>query len=780
MTGGELQLKAYGSENIYLNGNPQISFFRCVYKRHTNFAMENYRINFDGTSSMTMNSNTLFTFNIKRYGDLLGPIYFVVKLPTIYSNKDQEFRWIKNLGANLIVNATLYIAGQKICEMHGDTINNYHRLTKNYPTNLNYNECIGHTPEFYDPMIFDPKTGLPVYHYSEKYTNPSIVGASLYIPIPFFFSNNSGNYLPLIALQRSEVQITVETRKLCELYTLREDRPTKALYGKRIKPDPNLEFQSINYFLSPEGLKTGFQVNLDAQFIFLDNEERQQFVSRPHEYLIEQVQYKSYNGVVNQRIIDMSFFHPTKEMRFYFRKTDNMVNFNEWSNFGNNDSYGERFLDGKISSFKYRSELEINDIRQQLSLNVPQSSLQILDEAKFLMNGQDRTRDFPERYWRIQQTYQYHIGSTVYPFFENDDFYVFSYSIEPDVYQPSGSCNLTNLKSYQLRINTRLPPLKRQFIIAYYVLNITNQPWSTSFRDPRYTNVLISNQCNITINNVYKCYLAINSLQENVLYGNYEAQGVIYNIKIFPIQYGVAPNGTIINNRFILDGSTIQFYNRDDIYYQNVIYTYSVVCGEIVFIYLEKPITINTLLDFTNQVYTNNIYNNYLANISNEIYISLTQSLGSNYVEVYKTIDNIVEEEIFRQFSNTSKNTAKFSLNTVDTFNKILYGTLLLNGVLYNSITNYQTSLIIGIYTVIPLNNNLSRLYLASDIQFIDPVYNGVLLPNSILIYHTTEVNNTNPDDLQNYLWRYDLMIEAHNYNLLRIVNGEGSVAFST
>ena len=142
MTAGELQLKAYGSENIYLNANPQISFFRSAYKRHTNFSMETYNLIYNGTNSMAEDTNNVFTFNLKRYGDLLGPLFFIVRLPDIYSSAEQQFRWIKNLGSTLIVRAILYISGQKICEIQGDTINSYHRLSCNYPTNLNYNELI--------------------------------------------------------------------------------------------------------------------------------------------------------------------------------------------------------------------------------------------------------------------------------------------------------------------------------------------------------------------------------------------------------------------------------------------------------------------------------------------------------------------------------------------------------------------------------------------------------------------------------------------------------------
>ena len=262
MTGGTLQLKAYGSENIYLNANPQISFFRSVFKRHTNFAMENIELPFEGTTTMTDSSNSTYVFKIKRYADLLGSIFLVVNLPTIYSSTEQAFQWIKNLGSMMIVSATLYIGGQKIEEVRGETINAYHRLSRNYASNLNYNVLIGHTHDMYDPMMKD-LDGRFVYHATnDTKLTPSILGRKLYVPIPFFFENNSGLYLPLIALQNTEVEIQIELRKINELYTILETRRTEKNYGKRIKPDSNIQSQHILHFTNITALK-----NVEISFV---------------------------------------------------------------------------------------------------------------------------------------------------------------------------------------------------------------------------------------------------------------------------------------------------------------------------------------------------------------------------------------------------------------------------------------------------------------------------------------------------------------------------------
>ena len=803
MTGGLLQLKAYGSENIYLNANPQISFFRSIYRRHTNFSMENFDLNYVGTPNMTEDTNTTYTFNIKRNADLLGPIFLVVGLPTVYSTSDEQFQWIKNIGANIINYASLFIAGQHICRIEGETINNYYRLQKDYSTNLNYNELIGHNKTFYNPTMLDPVSNQITYRFSN--VNPSIIGVNLYIPIPFYFSGNSGLYLPLIALQKAEVQIVVELKKISELYTIVETRKTNLLYNKRIKPNSLINTQSIYNFIKQKTLKQAFPVNMDVQYIFLDNDERTQFADLPHEYLIEQVQYKKFFGITAHNILDIPFFHPTKEIRFYLRKTDNGTIFNQWSNYGNNDYYGEKFLEGLLNSAEYRTEMSLNNIRQQMSENISMTSINILTTAKFLMNGQDRTNQLSHRYWNIVQPFQYHLGSTVYPFEENDNFYTFSFSLEPDNFQPSGSCNLTNLKSFQLEIDTVYPPLNNYLFLASYIIKLSNPLFNNSWRNPYYSNIN-------SINNVYSCLFEFFSLQTTsintgIVYGSYIIpSGQKFNVKIEPVKYVLNPNGTIQNNT-ILNGTNcnMYFYNTNDIYYENHLIegTKSVSELQLVFVYREQPINNQITLQFININVSVNTFDTYISNITKEMYDNLTTPL-INYTKipyniVYKTIDTILTEQISQILKDNNRNTSStFSLVSVDFVNFKIYGkmniiqtiTTNISGNIqetittnrYNTIFSFANVYKSGDTYVIPLTGFLLNVYLETDLNFNEQVsqFPKQFLPYSIIIFNITEFNNNNPDNLKNYLWNYDLFVEAHSYNLLRIADGTGAVAYST
>ena len=116
MGGGLIQLAAYGAENKYLMGNPQITFFKIVYKRHTNFSIESINLPFDGIGTISETSQSTHTLSVKipRLGDLLGKIFLKIKIPDIISSIHKKFKWVKNLGEVMINNVSLFIGGNKI------------------------------------------------------------------------------------------------------------------------------------------------------------------------------------------------------------------------------------------------------------------------------------------------------------------------------------------------------------------------------------------------------------------------------------------------------------------------------------------------------------------------------------------------------------------------------------------------------------------------------------------------------------------------------------------
>ena len=260
MGGGLLQLVAYGAQDVYLTGNPQITFFKVVYRRHTNFAMEAIQQTFNGNVGY---GNTV-TCQISRNGDLINRMYLQVSVPkkTTANTTDS---YVNYLGLRLIKSVVIEIGGQQIDKHYSDWLYIWNELS--LPKGKKY---------AYQTMVGADKDIL-----SNKDT-------TLYIPLEFWFCRNVGLSLPLIALQYHEVKVKIE-------------------------------FESkVNCILSgttPDNIANITNASLWVDYIFLDTDERRRFAQLSHEYLIEQLQFtgsESLNKGTNR--IKLNFNHPCKEL----------------------------------------------------------------------------------------------------------------------------------------------------------------------------------------------------------------------------------------------------------------------------------------------------------------------------------------------------------------------------------------------------------------------------------------------------------------------------------
>ena len=259
MGGGLMQLVAYGAQDIYLTGNPQITFFKVVYRRHTNFSMEAIEQTWNGSAT----SNGRCTATISRNGDLVHRMYLQVDAGG-GGNRD-------NPGADFIINVELEIGGQKIDKHSGDWMEAWAELTEPNPSGTVANNATKAT-------LFQLMSGMGGYN-----SETNAVPASVYtVPLQFWFCRNPGLALPLIALQYHEVKVI-------------------------------LEHQIATSFSSPSSHK------LWADYIYLDTDERRRFAQVSHEYLIEQVQEQSWSATSQ----DLNFNHPVKELVWRQKGTSN-------------------------------------------------------------------------------------------------------------------------------------------------------------------------------------------------------------------------------------------------------------------------------------------------------------------------------------------------------------------------------------------------------------------------------------------------------------------------
>ena len=233
MPGGEIQLVAYGEENVFLNDNPQITFFKIVYKRYTNFSIETIKCNFFEQLSF----GSKYTVEIPKTGDLMHKLWLVIDLPSvpiIYNlqntvDKRLKFAWARKVAYALINYIDIDIGGQVIDRQWGEWMNILNELnTTNFNSSLN--EYIGNTPEFYE----------------YKNTSSGIPSLRLHVPLQFWFFKNSGFALPLLALEYSSVRLTIQLNEFsnCAIFSPSNYIYISNYYGYGIPQEPLLQIDA--------------------------------------------------------------------------------------------------------------------------------------------------------------------------------------------------------------------------------------------------------------------------------------------------------------------------------------------------------------------------------------------------------------------------------------------------------------------------------------------------------------------------------------------------------
>jgi hypothetical protein len=282
MGGGLMQLVAYGAQDVYLTGNPQITLFKVVYRRHTNFSMECIELPVD-----TLKPSGRTTVQILRNGDLASKTYLRVVLPSIASSGsfDGKVAWVRRLGHAMIKSAEIQIGGSPIDKHWGTWLDLWYELTHQDAQARGYAQMIGDTDELTTLTSNASITG----------THPLAGGQELNIPLQFWFCRNYGLALPLIALQYHEVRINLEMQDVANLVVF-----TNGANGA------SPVWSNLAYGAS----------GLLIDYIYLDSEERRRFAQVGHEYLIEQIQLNesSLQSTGANQTITLNFNHPCKEL----------------------------------------------------------------------------------------------------------------------------------------------------------------------------------------------------------------------------------------------------------------------------------------------------------------------------------------------------------------------------------------------------------------------------------------------------------------------------------
>lgn len=473
MPSGLLQLVRYSNQDLFFTGNPQITFFKTVYRRYTNFAMDTIRHTFQqADSSLLVDKPRVIRMKVERYADLIHDMYFSFTLPEIKSPGDVKFRWIKNIGLNIINYAYIYIGGQIIDRHYGEWLHVWNELTLPKEKEDVYNEMIGNIPEIYDPENAPGNNG--VYPASDVNTDfiPSIREHNIFVPMMFWFNRNPGMALPLIALGNYEVEIECELKPLVELYTVIDTDPSSDTYGYRVKPNPLVSSQGIQNYLSSTTITNTndagnkvlqrFDINpvIYITHIYLDKDERERFAFKSHEYLIEQTYKISFPGLDGSHSLDLSLNHPVKEIIWVSKRSDS-VERNDWNNYTN-------WTNEKIPPY---SPSYINEYAEtpQITANnfTYYKSPSIITNSILLFDGYERTMDLESKYYNMVQTFKYHRRCP------KNGIHCYSFALDCDRFpQPTGQANMSHFAKIKLNLTTQ--PISStesyKFIVNVYTI----------------------------------------------------------------------------------------------------------------------------------------------------------------------------------------------------------------------------------------------------------------------------------------------------------------------
>jgi hypothetical protein len=289
--GGLLQLVAQGKQDVFLTGNPQITWFKMVYRRYTNFAIESQPMYFDGDPDFGKRLSCL----VPRRGDLLGPMILEITLPALYHTDGSPASYCNAIGHALIEEISVEIGEQLIDRQTGEWLEIWSNLTTTSMQKNGFYDMIGKV---------------------DAYTTPSLYGPlKLYVPLRFWFNKNPGLYLPLLALQYHPVRINITLKPLQQLF-----------YSAELIA--NCQTTTVQ----PAKITN---MQLFGDFVNLDVEERRRFVSSTHEYLIEQVQYTpkvSIPSASASASLRLEFNHPCREFIWVVQRST-MAQYHEWFNY---------------------------------------------------------------------------------------------------------------------------------------------------------------------------------------------------------------------------------------------------------------------------------------------------------------------------------------------------------------------------------------------------------------------------------------------------------------
>ena len=513
MAGGLLNLIAVGNANIFLTGNPTKTYFRVAYSKYTNFGMQKFRIDFDGTRDLRLTEDSVFTFKFPRHAELIMDTYLVITLPDIWSpiyspTSDTnykwvgyEYRWIKDLGTHIIKEVVVQCGSFLLSRYSGDYL--AAMVDRDFTAEKKhlFNSMSGNLPELNDPEnAFGRYNSYPNAFLGTSTTatgtEPSIRGRKLYIPLNTWFTLDSRCAFPLISNQYNDLEIVITLRPIQELFQVRDifDEVNSYPY---IQPDFNqAQFQMYRFLQSPPAVNTSVEfgaytnqtntwnadIHLMSTYVFLSKDEAKLFAQEDQVYLVKDVFQYNFDNITGSNKVKLTSNGMIASWMWFFQRND--VNMrNEWSNYTNwpyrnlpsNLLLAPQYSNNTNIQFQYNGNtLSYPTLGPYYNPNLTDPTNNVNNTGFFIsgdFNG-DNQKNIMETMAIVldgkyrENTLDHGVFDYVEKYtrtngFAKEGLYCYNFCLDtnPLTYQPSGAMNLGKFRNVELEFTTYTPTL---------------------------------------------------------------------------------------------------------------------------------------------------------------------------------------------------------------------------------------------------------------------------------------------------------------------------------
>jgi len=496
--GGLLALIAYGSQNVLLSGNPQMTYFYKAFRRYSHFSQENVTIPLEGPNELFFDQPIRLRAKIQRVADLLSDMYFSFRLPDIFSKyltptshraAQFQFEWVRYVGAAVIQNAAFFVGGQKIQEFDGAYLMARALADYDADTYEKWRILVGDIPDLTDPSksLFAGGTNITGYpsvfrdpSTATQTNRPSIFGQNIHVPLGFWFSEASSQALPLVGLQYHECEVQITLNPIQQLYTFLD------VSGYRVAPNYRMNAATsdirmnipqygqttdvsgqIKYFLTDWDVSTPpmnswfLNARLQTTYVYLPAEEQKLFATTPLSYIMQQITPYAFQGIYNRQILDLETHNPITRLMFLTRRSDaaarnDFANLTNWWNFpypphnptpGQTDMNTRGFSTGRL---------------------VPQGQMSCIRALRVLADGNEIQEEKSIDFFTKINPWKYVSGQpkTLIP--------IYSFALHSPGTQPSGSINASRIRNFQVEVDVYPLPAGTTYTydMTIYVENI--------------------------------------------------------------------------------------------------------------------------------------------------------------------------------------------------------------------------------------------------------------------------------------------------------------------